>query len=228
MTSGVRSALQGLPFAQSLSDEVLEALAAVAEFETVSRGARITAEGSPAAKVFVIVAGAARISQRGDDGRERTVAFLFANDLVGSLHGRDYLFGAKAVVDCRLLAFDAEAFERLCQIYPRLHIAVLSRASNEVAALQDRLMILRRRSAGARTAAFLVHLADRGPGLDAQPRLWVPMRKKDIADYLGLRLETLSRVLRDLGRDGIVRPDGRGYFYVADPAGLRARADAPD
>jgi CRP/FNR family transcriptional regulator, anaerobic regulatory protein len=184
-------------------------------------------ETDPAAHLFNVVEGAVKIYKLLADGRRQITGFLFPGDFLGiALHER-YTYSAEAVTPVRLCRFPRGKFETLLQEFPKLENRLLQSASNELAAAQDQMVLLGRKSAMERVASFLVTLAARARQRRQPDKIiTVPMSRADIGDYLGLTIETVSRTFTRLRKSGaIALPDNHHveivkYDELARLAGL--------
>ena len=173
-------------------------------------------EGDPAAHLFNVVEGAVKIYKLLSDGRRQITGFLFAGDFLGiALHER-YTYSAEAVTMVRLCRFPRTKFENLLREFPKLENRLLQTASNELAAAQDQMVLLGRKSAAERVASFLVTLAARARQRRQPDKvIAVPMSRADIGDYLGLTIETVSRTFTRLRKSGaIALPDNHHVEIV--------------
>jgi CRP/FNR family nitrogen fixation transcriptional regulator len=158
-------------------------------------GTEIYAQGEKAGKLYQVEFGCVRIYRMLADGRRQISAFHLSGEIFGfEAHPLHHFFAeAIGAVGVRTLR-PVQGVEMSSQILP-LALQGLVRA-------QEHLLVLGRQSAVERVAAFLLDMADRQGGLD---RLELPMSRTDIADYLGLTIETVSRVLSKLKEKGAIR-----------------------
>lgn len=162
-------------------------------------------EGDPAEHVYNIVAGTLRVSKQLADGRRQITGFLFAGDFLGLGRAERYSYSAEAVTPVTLCRFRWRQLSALFEAYPRLQRRLFGMAIDELAAAQEQLLLLGRKSARERVASFLLRLSERAErrGLSKSP-VRLPMTRADIADFLGLTTETLSRSVGVLKRDGVI------------------------
>ena len=179
-------------------------------------------EGAPANFVFTVTEGVIKIYKTLADGRRQVTGFLFPGDFLGLVDNSTYAYSAETLTPSRLCRFGRHEFETLLDALPRLEHRLLGMASHEIAAAQDRMVLLGRKSARERVASFLLMLSKAGAGREQQVKaLSLPMSRSDIADYLGLTMETVSRNLTQLKRRRLIEiPDGK-RLRVLDTAALR-------
>jgi CRP/FNR family transcriptional regulator len=169
-------------------------------------GATIFGETDPADHVFNITEGAVKVYKLLADGRRAITGFLFPGDFLGLTHRESYAFSAEALSSTKLCRFPREKLERLLEDMPKLERRLLGLASHELAAAQDQMLLLGRKTAKERLASFLVLLSNaaRRHGRAGDP-VDLPMSRSDIADYLGLTIETVSRTFTQLKREGTIQ-----------------------
>jgi CRP/FNR family transcriptional regulator len=210
----------------SVSDEDLGRLDAMAETIALPAGRILFQEGDPARHVFNVVSGSVRIYKLLADGRRQVTGFLFAGDFIGLGAGDSYGVSAEAIEASSLCRFRMGDYRALMAERRELESALLERAGRELAAAQDRMTVLGRKRALERLASFLVALPASDPlrpGLPGQVRL--PMNRTEIADYLGLTVETVSRSFTQLKQRGLIRLLAVDLVQVEQPGRLRALAE---
>lgn len=171
-----------------------------------ARNAEIYGENEPAEYLYKVVSGAVRTYKILNDGRRQIAAFHLPGDVLGLEVGRDHDFSAEAIVETKLLVIKRSALMSLAardaQVANELWIFI----SRELQRVRDHALLLIK-SAEERVASFLIEMARRNPnGSEVQ----LPMSRQDIADYLGLTIETVSRTISHLeGKAAIARPTSR-------------------
>lgn len=179
-------------------------------------------EGDAAEHVFNITEGALCISKGLADGRRQITGFLLPGDFVGLQHGANYAYNAEALTPIRLCRFPVERFRHFMADNPAMEHRLLTMASNELAAAQEQMLLLGRKTAIERVATFLVSLSDRhaGRGRPASP-LRLPMTRGEIADYLGLTIETVSRAFTRLRKQNLIVLEAVDLVRLPDIDALR-------
>jgi CRP/FNR family transcriptional regulator len=135
------------------------------------------------------------------DGRRQITGFLSAGHLLGLSLNDLHLYTAEAITPVNLRRYPRAWFDRLVDEVPGLARRLLAATSDELRAAQDQMLLLGRKTAEERIASFLLMLADREHGANA---VQVAMSRSDIADYLGLTMETVSRMLAKMKHEGII------------------------
>ena len=175
--------------------------------------------------VVFLSTGAAKLVAHVGADREQIVCFAFGGDLLTMSPASQAPFALHALTECRLIAFPArqlmqaatENGEAACMIFERSLLA-LDRA-------REKSVLLGRKTARERMASFLLSMEDRiGEAQDEIISLNLPMSRRDIADSLGLTIETVSRQLTELRNHGIICTQGRSEVSILDRVRLRDRA----
>lgn len=157
-------------------------------------------QGEPADSLFQVSAGALKLYKLTPDGRRQIVGFAVEGDILGLVGGEEYPSSAEALTDCRIVRLSAAKLYRLAAEQPLLGRRLLNQARAELAAAQEQMLLLGRLNPLERVASFLLRLSQQR-GAD---RLELPMSRQDIADYLGLTIETVSRCFTKLRKAGII------------------------
>lgn len=170
-------------------------------------------------RLFEVVSGAVRATRVSDDGRRQIVAFYYPGDVFGIEQGRFHRFSTEALCETVIMVASRKMLARAAG--EEAFEAFLARATaRELERAQDHLLMMGGRTACERVASFLHDLARRtGPATIA-----LPMGRQDIADYLGLTIETVSRMVTQLQTGAIVEFPSCRQFVVRNQAALRRMA----
>ncbi len=206
-----------------LDEQELQRFSAAATSARLEPGQTLFHEGEPAEEMFSLTEGMIKLYKLLQDGRRQITGFLMAGDFLGLAFGRTYVYSAEAVTPVRLCRFRRAAFLRLLEEMPHLERNLLGRASSELAAAQEQMLLLGRKTARERLATFLLAIAERQHRGDREP-VELLMSRSDIADYLGLTIETVSRTLSTMRRVGAITLDGKSRVYIPDRDALRSIA----
>lgn len=191
----------------------------------VASGATLFYEGDRANHLFEVVEGVLRIFKIIGDGRRVITGFLHPGDLVGvSLKDR-YLYSAEAVTDLRFRRFGRHEFQDAINASPELRPQLFARLCDEMAAAQSQMVLLSRKNAEERVCSFLLdHLRREQRTCPNASVIELPMTRLDIADYLGLTIETVSRTFTKLTSRGVIAPEGRHALRIVKVRGLASLA----
>lgn len=211
-----------------LDAEAADRLAAISRVVNVQAGHSVMMEGAPATELFSVSRGIVSVFKLMPDGRRQITGFLYPGSFLGVTFNAsaNYAYSADAVTAVTLQAYPRRNFERLLDEVPGVRRAFIAAMADELTEAQDRMLLLANRSAGERLACFLLNLSHRQSNSDGEPadKMFVPMRGSDIADYLGLTAETVSRTLATLRRKGIIEYGRNGNTEIRDRAALQALA----
>lgn len=178
-------------------------------------------EGEPAHNVYNVTAGALKVYKLLPDGRRQITGFLFPGDFLGLTHNDVYAYSAETLIPTALCRFPRGKLEALLDEIPHLEQRLLSMASHELAAAQDQMVLLGRKSARERVVSFLLMLSNAAVRREAPANpVSVPMTRTDIADYLGLTIETVSRTLTQLKKQGLIELMDEKLIRLAQPGEL--------
>ena len=183
------------------------------------RDEEIYGQGDEVEYLYRLVKGAVRTSRLGSDGRRQVGDFYYAGDLFGLEPGPDHQFAAQALSDCEVQVLRRSAVRAFAGD-AELDRAILDATRRELQRVQEHVLLLGRKGAREKVAAFLVGLAGR-----AANDIQIPMGRQDIADYLGLTIETVSRTLTQLQDQDIVEFPSFRRFRVKKWDVLGALAD---
>jgi len=181
--------------------DALVALEQIGTRHSFSRDEEIYAEGDASECWYQVVSGAVRICKWMADGRRHIAEFCFAGDCFGLPASGTRLATAEAVGDVVVMRYPQRAADRLIDETPRLAREMYDRTLRELTQTQTHTLVLSRMTAAERLASFLLELSERR---DTPRAVDLPMSRYDIADYLGLTMETVCRTFSAFKRDGII------------------------
>jgi CRP/FNR family transcriptional regulator, anaerobic regulatory protein len=206
--SGLARPRATVPAAAVAADRVEDGMASldgIGLTRSLERGQELFAEGDRAGSYYKVISGAVRLLRLMPDGRRHVVDFFVTGDYFGFTPLQTYPYSAEAVIDAVVVAYPRRGIEDLIIRRPGVGSSLLAVVSRELAAAQEQLLLLGRKTAQERLASFLLLLLRRAGQADAaRPQLDLFMTRTDIADHLGLTVETVSRGLSQLRRQGII------------------------
>jgi CRP-like cAMP-binding protein len=175
----------------------LELMGAAMSF---GRNEEIYGEGEPTEYLYKVVSGAVRTCKLLSDGRRQIAGFHLPGDIFGLELGDEHSLSAEAISEARVLVFKRSAVIALAQRDNEVARQLWTMTARNLELVQDHMLLLIK-SAQERVAAFLLEMATRTPSGNA---VELPMSRQDIADYLGLTIETVSRTLTQLENDSAI------------------------
>lgn len=188
------------------------------------RNEMIFAERDAATQIYSVAAGCVRLCQHVPDGRRHISDFMFPGDIFGFGEYQGYPFAAEAVNSVAVIAFPRPAFRRLCEADPHLGTDLMAHYSMLLMRAQQHLFTASCQSARERMASFVQHLSQEEQ-LVYGDRIDIPMARQEIADYLGLTIETICRVLAAMRSEGILEIPNAHQLVIKRPDILRAIAE---
>ena len=192
-----------------------------------ARGSTIFNEGDPIISLYKVISGAVRLCKYTAGGRRQIADFTLPEEFFGFVRVGDHMLTAEAITDVVLISYPVQQVERLGDEMPAIRKRLFDFLSERVLGMQDHLVMLGRQTAIERVAAFLLLLLERNaPGRGNAVDL--PMSRLDIADYLGLTLETVSRALADLKHAHAIDLEGPHLVLVRDVEAMRSLAAGDD
>jgi CRP/FNR family transcriptional regulator len=184
-------------------------------------------DGDDARHVFEVLEGIVCAYRILPDGERHIVSFYYPGDVIGNCSLGTYSYSAQALTPVRVRRIPRTIIERSMAQRPELAQRFLRLAAIELAATRDHLLCLAAKSAEAKVAAFLLALSRRNKEVGGIPtEIKLPMTRLDIADYLGLTIETVSRTLSKFKRSGIIDLPRATLVILKDMCGLATLADA--
>ncbi len=193
-------------FCAALSPADLPRLAALVRKVGFAPHQTLFQEGDPASAVFNLLEGTVKLYKSLPDGRTQITGFLSAGDFMGLSSDGHYAYSAEAVTDVKVCRFQRRDLLALFRDFPHMVERLLTMTSDELAIAQEQMLLLGRKTAQEKVMSFLLALSRRAKrrGRDGR-RLTLPMSRADIADYLGLTIETVSRTMTKLRQRGVIR-----------------------
>lgn len=181
-------------------------------------------EGDPRTHVFQVEQGVVAVYKTLVDGRRQIIDFAYPGDLIGLGVQREHVLSAQAVCTAKVRCLQTAALERAAESNAKLAIKLYRAVCHELAATRHLLVTVGQRSAAERLASFLLTL-HRRLGEPSSMTVTLAMRRSDIADLLGLTIETVSRTLAKLRTMGLINIEqGGSTVHIRDYARLEELA----
>ena len=202
---------------QLLTDRQRQQLAAVAACLRVPAKTLLYQADSPATSIWIVDAGVVKSIRELPSGKRQITAFLFSGDIFGLAENGQYVNTTRTVTAATIYRIPLEVLADILRRDPELEFQFLCKMAHEVRELQRRSIIISRRDAPGRVAMLLAMLARNEVGTDATDDIVpVPMSRVDIAEFLNLTPEAVSRASKKLARDNIAAFTGRHYIRILD------------
>ncbi len=203
-------------------DDELSRLEQIKSYKTFEAGQPIIWRGDELVTFASVVVGIASLSRTMEDGRTQVVGLLLPSDFIGR-PGREYVdFDVTAVTEVTLCQFQRKPFEALVEEVPHISQRMMEMALDELNAAREWMVLLGRKTAREKIATFLEMIVRRSTvPSHAVQQYTLPLTREEIANFLGLTLETISRQLSAMKKDGIIAFEGRRNFIIKDFAALQ-------
>jgi CRP-like cAMP-binding protein len=213
------------PFIPAPPRDALDLLEQFGTTVSIQRAQEIHGQGDQASSCYRILRGCVRMVKLMEDGRRQIGEFLMAGDLLGFDALDTHDFAAEAVTDVVLRRYPRRMVDQLAESNTALARRLRDLTSISLRTAHMRLLLLGRKTASERIATFLLEMAERLPRTSARV-MDMPMSRTDMADHLGLTIETVCRILAHLRRDTTIAIE-RGSIEIRDSAGLQQMASEP-
>lgn len=218
--------VRDLAVCSSLKDDELSSLSKYMSGQRLTPGHDLFSEGDEATSVYTVTEGVVKAHKLMPDGRRQITGFFFAGDFVGLAHGNQCSYSAEAAGPIKVCRFEKKRFDSVLDEFPKMRSRLLSDASDELASAHNQMLLLGRKTARERLATFLLMVDRRTEEWRRNPDiLELPMTRNDIADYLGLTTETVSRTFTQFRKDGLIVAKGTQDVQIVDREGLEAEAE---
>ena len=206
-----------------LSEEERDALAAAGSHRTLGRGEMLFAAGDDEAACATLVSGALKVTAFDADGNEQILSLVHPSGFIGELFSPFAHHDVVALTESCLCTFARKDIERAIDDYPALARALLRRSQEDLLATRSLLELTAHATAESRLAALLHDFAVAASNTSCHiaDHFELPLTRGEIANMLGLTIETVSRKLGELEEMGAIRRKGKRGIDIADPALLR-------
>ena len=188
-----------------LEGEELERLNAIMTEVTFNAGDTIFSEGEEADYIFNVTFGTLKLYKLLPDGRSQITGFITVGDFLGLSNTQSYSCTAEAITDIQICRFKRTDLEKLLNDFPKMGKRLLGMARNELAEIQDQLLLLGRKTADERLASFLANMSKRKAFTGETPNtVNLVMNQNEVGEYLGMTPETVSRTMKRFRDRGII------------------------
>ncbi|MFC3213497.1 MULTISPECIES: Crp/Fnr family transcriptional regulator [Novosphingobium] len=216
----------------ALDSRELSALNAIGRTRMLEAGESLIWEGEDSVLVANVIDGVLKLSTNTEDGREQIVGVVYPSDFIGRPFGGTTGHGVTALTEAEVCVFSRRDFDAFAREHPALEHKLLERTLGELDRTRRWMLLLGRKSASEKMASFLVEMSERltGSGCRVDPAspnrriLTLPFSRQQIADVLGLTIETVSRQFTRLRNEGVIDIPSRREVAILDFDGLVAEA----
>ena len=219
-------AVQSRAFCSVLDNDALAKLEGLHSFRDLAPEESLFMEGDTAASFFTVLKGCLRLSKLLPDGRRQIIGFVVPGEFIGLSSEAGHVYNAEALVEASLCRFTIRDLESIGEGNPAMKGRLLDMTNANLGRAHEHMLLLGRMRALEKIASFLCNLIVRAAAADlpSEP-LALPMSRADIADYLGLTIETVSRTFTRLKTSSIIALPEHNRVEVIDMAGLLLLAE---
>ncbi len=214
----------------ALDAQELVTLNAIGRRRNIVPGQSLMWEGDDSLMVANVIEGVLKLSTGTGDGREQIVSIVYPSDFIGRPFGTQSQHTVTALTEAQVCTFTRQDFDRFAREHPDLEHKLLQRTLDELDRARNWMLLLGRKTASEKIASFLLDMSQRlgdtgcQPRLGDAPRFQLPFGRQQIADILGLTIETVSRQMTRLRADGVIDLPSRREVVIVDRAELEAQA----
>ena len=207
----------------------LEELERIKYYRTYEAGQRIIWSGDRMEFVGSVVSGIASLTQTMEDGRTQMVGLLLPSDFVGRPGRATAAYDVVATTDVVMCCFRKKPFEQMMEVTPHIAQRLLQMTLDELDAAREWMLVLGRKTAREKIASLLAIIGRRDASLHSgatheRVTFDLPLTREAMADYLGLTLETVSRQMTALKKDGVIELEGKRHITIPRMARLLEEA----
>lgn len=208
----------------SMSDEDIRTISTSSSRIRLKAGDTLVWDGDEARHAYVVTSGTLRTSKANDDGRRQILNFMFVGQFIGIPSDHVHHYSVEALTDAEVCRFERRKLEDILLRYPAVDQGYRRGTARQLESAHEHAFALGRRTAMERVAAFLYELSHSGCPKTSSRTLKLPMTRSDIADFLGLTLETVSRAFSRLKSVGAIDLPSAQEVEIKDEERLKALA----
>lgn len=232
MSDCAKCVVRNRAICSGLSPDELLALGQKGRKQSVKRGQTLVWEGDDSLVVANVITGVLKLSVSTADGREQIVGIVFPSDFIGRPFGKESPYSVTALSDAEVCVFHRSTFDQFAREHPELQHKLLQRTLIELDDARQWMMLLGKKTAEERIATLLIRISERlssegctTPAFNLD-EFELPMDRQQMADILGLTIETVSRQLTRIKSRGVIALPDRRRVIINDRAALQNLAEA--
>ena len=213
--------IRSYSFCRCLKDEQLKIFSEISSERIYKNKENIFLQQETSTNLYNITQGNVKIYHLLSDGRIQIIGFLYPGDFFGSYRLGKYNYSAEAIGDIKLCVFKQEILDKYLEKNTNIVKELLHMISYELTLAQDRIGVLGKMNANERMAKFILNISNQRARIGWQDNpISLPMTRQDIADYLGLTLETVSREITKLKTSNIIKVISSKQLFINNKNGL--------
>ncbi len=209
--------IRSYSFCRCLHDDQLKVFSEISDEKEFRDKQTIFLQQGPSRHLYNITKGNIKIYKLLSDGRIQIIGFLYPGDFFGSYKKGKYNYSSEAIGNVRLCVFRQEVLDEYLEKNMNLSKELLHITSHELTLAQDRMGVLGKMNANERVAKFILNISDQRARIGWQDNpISLPMTRQDIADYLGLTLETVSREITRFKTSNLIKAMTSKQIFISD------------
>ena len=211
-------AIRNRAICADLDDSEIGLLNGIGRRRQLEAGEQLMWEGDEAVLVANVIDGVLKLASHSADGGEQILGLAYPSDFLGRPFGETAPYGVEALTEAQICVFERKDFDRFARDHPRPEHKLLERTLTELDRSRRWMMLLGRMNAGQKVASFLLELTDRlgKAGAGGETLVILPLSRQQMADVLGLTIETVSRQLSRLRSAGLIDTPSRREIVLRD------------
>lgn len=211
-------AIRNRAICADLDDSEIGLLNGIGRRRQLEAGEQLMWEGDEAVLVANVIDGVLKLASHSADGGEQILGLAYPSDFLGRPFGETAPYGVEALTEAQICVFERKDFDRFARDHPRLEHKLLERTLTELDRSRRWMMLLGRMNAGQKVASFVLELTDRlgKAGAGGESFVTLPLSRQQMADVLGLTIETVSRQLSRLRSAGLIDTPSRREIVLRD------------
>lgn len=211
-------AIRNRAICADLEDSEIGLLNGIGRRRQLEAGEQLMWEGDEAVLVANVIDGVLKLASHSVDGGEQILGLAYTSDFLGRPFGETAPYGVEALTEAQICVFERKDFDRFARDHPRLEHKLLERTLTELDRSRRWMMLLGRMNAGQKVASFLLELTERlgKEGAGGETFVTLPLSRQQMADVLGLTIETVSRQLSRLRSAGLIDTPSRREIVLRD------------
>jgi len=215
--------IRSYSFCRCLPEEKLQIFSKISTEREFGNKETIFLQQENANNLYNITKGNVKIYRLLSDGRIQIIGFLYPGDFFGSYKKEKYNYSAEAIGEVRTCVFNQESLDNYLEENLNLAKELLHMTSHELTLAQDRMGVLGKMNANERVAKFILNISKQRERIGWQNNpVSLPMTRQDIADYLGLTLETVSREITRFKTSNLIKLMNAKQIFIVDKEKLTA------
>ncbi|PCI85515.1 MAG: hypothetical protein COB24_12755 [Hyphomicrobiales bacterium] len=216
--------VRDLSFCNALDNGALEEFSALSKTKSFQDGQLIFSEGKTNEYLGSVILGIVKIYKLLDDGRQQIVSLGFPGDMLGNIIDSEYNYFAESVGDTKICFYQVARINNFAESNPAIYRSILGKTTEQLGHAREWLLLLGRKTAQEKIASFLLLLAEHHKGDSPNQAFKIPLKRQEIADFLGLTIETVSRHFSNLKSKQLIREYAGHMLTIVDYDQLKSLA----